>query len=123
MILLDEQWRCDYCGSFHTGPTTYSKDGETEKIGNFCCRSCFDKWSEWKHGYENLTERYFQRNEPSIGKRIFLNCLRCGTQYSLGIPYKEANHPSRDLCDSCILDLSMDEFKKETWKPEEVIEI
>jgi hypothetical protein len=44
-------------------------------------------------------------------KPIYLNCKRCMKQYRLDIPYKEANHPARDLCDDCIIDMSPEEYK------------
>jgi hypothetical protein len=55
-------------------------------------------------------------------KRTYHNCKRCNAPYSLGIPYEAANHPARDLCSDCIVDLDPKEFYEEAWntKPDEM---
>jgi hypothetical protein len=44
-------------------------------------------------------------------KPTYHNCKRCLGQYKLNVPYDEANHPSRDLCDNCIIDMSPEEYR------------
>lgn len=39
-------------------------------------------------------------------------CKRCGNPYKLGIPYSLANSPARDLCDTCIMNLSTEELNE-----------
>lgn len=51
------------------------------------------------------------RDVPKEFKGEWRSCKRCLTQYKLNVPYSQANSPARDLCDNCIVDLTMDEFK------------
>jgi hypothetical protein len=117
-------WKCDFCGSKHKGHTNFSKKRTVDIMGNFCCQECYDQWRAWKDENNKMSESTdILRKIPNIKHKIFLNCDRCGTQYSIAIPYREANHPARNLCDNCISDLSEQDFRDETWKQPEPLSI